>query len=92
MAKFNFDMREVVLSKVQDVLNKPRVSAHTPSSLVEVTRHLLSLCYDDRRMEKLLYKDSGSKAWWLEDGLDYPFVVSKLQKVVDALYDEQFAQ
>jgi hypothetical protein len=88
----NYNLREVVLSKVQDVLNKPRVSAYTPSSLVEVVRHLLSLSYDDKKLEKLLYRDSGSRSWWLEPDLNYEYVVSKLQKTVDVLYDDQFAQ
>lgn len=93
MAKVsNYNMREVVLSKVQEVLNKPRVSAYTPSSLVEVVRHLLSLSYEDKRLEKLLYRESGSRSWWLEPDLSFEYVTDKLQKVVNVLYDEQFSQ
>lgn len=87
MARNGYDVREAVLYKVQDVLNKPRVSAYTPQSLVEVVRHLLSVAYDERKLDKLLHKDSGPRSWWLED-IDYNFATQKLQRVVDILSDE----
>ena len=96
MAKYSVqqEIKELVLAKVQDVLNKPRVSAYSPASLVEITRHLLSLGFGNGRVEALLYKDySGSKAWWLcdESELDFSTTQHRLQKAVDILHDETYS-
>jgi hypothetical protein len=88
------EVKELVLAKVQDVLNKPRVSAYSPSSLVEIVRHLLSLGFDNNKIEKLLYKDySTSKAWWIcdEGEIDFSTTQFRLQRTVDALYDETYS-
>ena len=88
------EVKELVLAKVQDVLNKPRVSAFSPESLVEVIRHLLSLGFDNSKVEKLLYRDySGAKAWWLSDEgtLDFNTAQYRLQKAIDILYDETYS-
>lgn len=97
MAKYSVqqEIKELVLAKVQDILNKPRVSAYSPTSLVEIVRHLLSLGFGNGRVETLLYKDySGSKAWWLvssEEELDFSTTQHRLQKAVDVLYDETYS-
>lgn len=92
MSKFStkFEVKELILNKVNEVLQKPRVNAYSPESLVEVVRHLLSIAFEDKKIEKFLYKDSGPRAWWLEEGLTYEFVTNKLQKVSDFLYDDSF--
>ena len=85
----NSNMYNTVLSKVEQVLNKPRTSAHTPAALVEVVYALLGLVFDDRKFEKFFTKEFGgtSRAWWLNEDLDYPMAVTRLVKLTEYLKD-----
>lgn len=95
MAKYSVsqEIKELVLTRVQDILNKPRTSAYSPISLVEIVRHMLSLGFDNNKVEKLLYRDSGAKAWWIcdEADLDFSTTQHRLQKTVDVLYNETYS-
>ncbi len=83
------ELRELVMNKVEAIIAKPRVSAYTPQALVEVVYALLSLVYDERKFEKYMHREyGGSRPWWLNDDVDYPIAVTRLQKLVLLLKDD----
>lgn len=86
---FDIKIAKVVLDKCDEVLAKPRVNAYTPQALVEIVYAILSICFDQTRFEKKMYMDysSGNRPWWLNDDLDYPTAVNRLQNLVNSLRD-----
>lgn len=83
------DIKDLVFSRVDSMLTKPRVTAHSPIALVEVVYACLSLVYDDKRHERYMNREyPGSKAWYFEDGLDFQITTIRLQKLMDKLRDE----
>lgn len=91
MARKNFreELREVVFAKIDNVLAKPRTSAHSPQALAEVVYSLMNLIYDDRRYERWMNNEyPGSRPWYFDDNIDSPMAVTKLQKMVDRFREE----
>jgi hypothetical protein len=83
------DIKELVFSRIENILAKPRTSAHSPISLVEVVYGCLYLVYEDRRYERYMNDEyPSSKAWYFEEGLDFQIVVNRLQKLMSKLHDE----
>ncbi len=83
--------KNLVIETAQRLLAKPRVSGYTPASLAESVLHILSMAYDRRLFEKFIAREficSGSRAWYLEEDMDYPMVVNRLNALVAYLYDE----
>jgi len=85
---FDADMARVVLSKCKEVLVKPRVSAYTPQSLVEVVYGILSISFDQKHFEKEMFLEYSSKPWWLSEDLDYVTATTRLKKLVSNLEGE----
>jgi len=84
------DIKDLVFSRIETILAKPRTSAYTPISLVECVYCLLFLVYEDRRYEKYMNDEyQGNKAWYFEEGLDYQIMVTRLQKLITRLQDEE---
>lgn len=88
----NNDTRNAVLSKIDNILSKPRVNAYTPQALVEIVCSLLSLSYNERKFQNYMFKEYGShsKPWWLNDDLDYPTAVTRLTNLVNFLKEGNF--
>ncbi len=83
------DIKDLVLSRIDNMLAKPRVAAHSPVALVEVVYGCLYLVYEDRRYERYMNDEyQCSKAWYLEDGLDFQMMQHRLQKLITRLRDE----
>ncbi len=86
------DITELVLNRVDHILEKPRVSAHSPEALVEICFNLLSLAFDENKFQKYMFKEwGGARAWWLADDFDYPTAVNRLKKLVGLMKDGNFA-
>ncbi len=85
-------MKEAVLAKVEAILLKPRISAYTPQSLVEVVCAILSLAYSEQKCQKYMFREFGSysKPWWLCEDLDYPTVVNRMKTMVEYLKEGNF--
>lgn len=84
-------IKTLVIETAQRLLAKPRVSGYTPASLAESVMHILSMAYDRRFLEKFIAKEfvcSGSRAWYLDEDMDFPTVVNRLNALVEYLYDE----
>ena len=82
-------VRGVVFGELQEILSKPRTSAHSPQALVEVCYALMNLVYEDRRHVKFMNNEyGGSKAWYFDDNLDFSIVINRLQKMVDKYKDD----
>jgi hypothetical protein len=85
----NSEVRELTLNKIDYILKNPRVNAYTPQSLVEVVCALLSLSFDKREFERRMFNEyGGNRPWWLNEDLDYPTTVHRLQKLVETLREE----
>ena len=83
------DIKELVLSRVEKILSKPRTAAHSPIALAEVVYGCLSLVYEDKRHERYMnYEYPGSKPWYFDDNLDFQIAATRLQKLIMRLRDE----
>ena len=89
-AKTGSNIRSAIFGELQAVLSKPRTSAYSPQSLVEVCYALMDVVYDDRRHVKYMNREyaTGGRAWYLDDGLDFGIATIRLQKMVDKYKDE----
>ena len=84
------DIKELVFSRIENMLAKPRTAAYTPISLVECVYSCLYLVYEDRRYQRYAEDEyQGNKAWYFEEGLDYQIMVNRLQKLMTRLRDEE---
>lgn len=82
-------MRSAIFGELQEVLSKPRTSAHSPQALVEVCYALMNLVYEDRRHIRYMNSEYGnSKAWYFDDNLDFTITINRLQKMVEKYKDE----
>lgn len=85
------DIKDLVFSRIEGMLAKPRTTAHSPISLVETIYACLNLVYEDKRYEWYMNREyPGSKAWYFEDGLDFQIVTTRLNKLVSKLRDEDY--
>jgi len=83
------DIKELVFSRLDAILAKPRTSAHSPLALVEVVYALLFCVYEDRRYERYMNEEyPGAKAWYFDESLDFQIVTTRLQKLVTRLAEE----
>lgn len=89
--RYNEDsVQDAVFYELTSILEKPRTSAHSPQALVEVCYALLNLAFHDRRHVRHMNNEysSGSKAWYLDDSLDFGIVTARLKKLVEMLWSE----